>query len=242
VHQTRWERLGAATGLAAVALTVLAYLVTPKAPDVDSPTTAVFIYFVRHQDAIHVGLALSAAALGAQLWFLASLRSAFAEAEGGQGRIASIVFGAGLAATVILFGELGTLAAAAAHPEETTPELTRALWDLGSLLVGGAAFAFAAVFAAAALGARRTRVRTRGLGQLAAAGAIASTLMVGRLFPDSGLFAADGLLGFVVPFVIYLVWTALASVQLIGRYQAPARRERRPRRATTDFSETTPQA
>lgn len=227
MDEARYERIGAATGLAAVVLFVLGFLVTPTAPGVDADAQEVFTYFVEDQDPIRLGVLLLALGIGALVWFLGTLRTALANAELGSERLASIAFGAGVVSIAALTFELGTLATAAFRPEQTTPELTRAIWDLGTMVAGVASVSFAVFFAAIAVATLRTAALPRQLGWLAAVTALATVLGVGRLFTDSGLLADDGLLGSIAGFVLFLAWTAAASATLMGRFSAPRPRRRR---------------
>jgi succinate-acetate transporter protein len=44
--------------------------------------------------------------------------------------------------------------------------------------------------------------------------ALFNLLGIGAVYTDSGVFAADGLLGFFIGFALFLLWILLASVLL----------------------------
>ena len=129
----RFARYGAASGILAVLLTVGGFVgfILPNAPDLDAPGTDWATYFTAHQSRIQVGVIVLGVGLFFFIWFLGSLRSALARAEGGEGRLASIAFGGGIVAVASLLIAASAGAVAALRPEDLDPNTTRALNDLG---------------------------------------------------------------------------------------------------------------
>jgi hypothetical protein len=216
----RWARYGAASGIVFVILLVVGFLVvTPKPPDADASGQAFASYFTDHQDAIRIGLTLVGAGLFFWIWFLGSLRSALAGAEGGTGRLASIAYAGGILAGGFLLLAVTAVATAAYRPDQVDPNITRALNDL-SLMCGGAATgAFLALFAAAAIAGYRYRPFSPTVAGLSALAAIAQLGTFGVVFTDSGAFAPDGALGLVVPVVGFIVGVVALSVALVRNPQ-----------------------
>ena len=100
---SRSERLAPLTGVAAVVLWVVGTFLLEKDDRPDGKDTAAFVAWVEENDsAIVAGGVIFGFGVLFFLWMLGSLRSALAGAEGGTGRLASIVFGSGVATSVCL--------------------------------------------------------------------------------------------------------------------------------------------
>lgn len=211
----RWERLGASTGIAFVVAVIAAFILQPPPPDVDASAREVSQFFVDHQGGVRVTVAVLSLALFFFLWFLGSLHGTFSAAEGGGGRLSAILLAGGIIVLVAILIAVTTAAVAAFRPQELSPDVIVALNDLGQLSVGVAAFAFVAFFASAALLTLRTGALPAWLGWLAAVTAVFNGLGIGNIFTASGAFAADGILGFLVPFILFLLWFLAASVVLV---------------------------
>jgi hypothetical protein len=215
MNTDRWERYGAATGIAFVVLLVVAFATQPSAPDLDAPANEVARYYTGERDGIQVTVALISVALGLYVWFLGTLRRRLRSAEGSSGALADVAFGSGLV-TVAGFAVLGMVTAVAAfRPEETGAELTRALNDAGLIGLGVIAPTFAAFFLSTAIVVLRTVVLPAWLGWLALLGAASGVLGLGNIFEDSGTFSADGFLGFTLGFIVWLAWVLAASVAML---------------------------
>jgi hypothetical protein len=223
--EDRYARLGALGGiLAVIALLVGFGLAASGAPAFDESARAWGGFFADHATRIQIGVTIVGAGIFFFIWFLGSLRSAIAAAEGGQGRLASIAFGGGLVAAGILMVTLTGTAAAAYRPEGIDPSLTRALNDLGALTAGPAAGALTALFAATASAGYRHRFVPPWVAGFSALAAITQPLAFGVVFCTSGAFAADGVLGFIIPVLTFALAILTASWAL-GRNPAAASAE-----------------
>ena len=151
------------------------------------------------------------------IWFLGSLRSAIAAAEGGTGRLASIAFGGGLVGVVSLLIALTGAGAAAFHPDQVDPTVTRALNDFGTLAAAPGAAGFTALFAATAIAGYRHGALPAPIAGFSALAAITQPLAYGVAVTDSGAFASDGVLGLVIPVITFSVAILTASVALARR-------------------------
>lgn len=208
----RNERLGATGGIiSVVALFVGFGLAASGAPGFDEPGQSWASFYADHATRIQLGVVVVSAGIFFFLWFLGSLRSAIAAAEGGVGRLASIAFGGGLVASGILLVTLTGIAAAAFRPGEIDPNLTRALNDLAALTAGPGAGALTAFFAATAIAGYRYRFVPAWVAGFSALAAIAQPLALGVVFCTSGAFAADGVLGFIVPVLTFAIAVVTAS-------------------------------
>jgi hypothetical protein len=99
----RWERYAAATGLAAAACMLASYLML-LAADAPSGSAALATFYADSGNRTLLTGSWLAVCFGAafSLWFLGTLRAVLRRAEGEQGRVAGIGYGAGVA-SVILF-------------------------------------------------------------------------------------------------------------------------------------------
>jgi hypothetical protein len=115
------------------------------------------------------------------------------------------------------------------RPETTTgaPEVVSALRDYEWMAPAMVAFMGSGMLLAwAAVSLRYRALWPRALGWLAIVAAIAYSLRTGALFTVDGVFAADGVFGFLVPVIAIATWVTAASATLTLRL----RREQRLRR------------
>jgi hypothetical protein len=206
MENDRYARYGAATGIVAVILLIVGFSVFSKGiPGSDDSAQKWASFFTDHQNRIQTGITIVGVGLFFYIWFLGSVRSAIAAAEGGTGRIASIAYGGGLVSAAGFFITLGGTAAAAFRPQELDPTVTRALYDFGALAAAPAAAGFTALFAATAVGGYRFGAFPAPVAGLAALGAIGQPFAFLTTVTDSGAFAPDGVLGLWVPFVTFVI-------------------------------------
>jgi hypothetical protein len=217
----RHARLGAATGFAYVILTVVAFVafIGPDVPKLDDPAADWQAYYADHQDRIRIGIFLASIGLLFLFWFLGSLRSALAAAEGGNGRLTAVAYGAGIGFAAFFTITLAATGAAAFRPDEVDPNLTRTLNDFGILTGGPGAAALAAFFGATAIVGYRHDAVPAPVAGFAALAAITAPLGFGMVFTDSGVFAGDGVLGLLVPLVTATIGFVALSLALYR--QAP---------------------
>jgi hypothetical protein len=217
MNDDRLGRYGAASGIVAVFLLVGSFLgfILPNAPDLDAPGTDWASYFTDHQSRIQVGVIVLGVGLFFFIWFLGSLRSALARAEGGEGRLASVAFGGGIVAVVTLFIAASASAVAALRPEDLDPNTTRAFNDLGVVAGGPGAAGFTALFAATALVGYRHKAVPAPIAGFSALAAITQPLGYGVAVTDTGAFAADGLLGGFIPIITFVLAMLTLSYALV---------------------------
>jgi hypothetical protein len=224
MNNDRYARYGAAAGIIAVILFIGAFvgLVLPNAPDLNDPGSAWATFFDDHRTRIQFGVTILGVGLFFFIWFLGTLRSALAAAEGGQGRLASIAFGGGIIAIVTLLVAATAGAVAALRPTELDPNTTRALNDFGVVVGGPGAAGFTALFAATAIAGYRFKAIPAPVAGMSALAAITQPLAYGVAVTDTGVFAADGVLGGFIPVVTFVLAMVPLSIALY-REPAPAR-------------------
>jgi hypothetical protein len=210
--EERWERLAPWSGVIGVALIVIGALIQSSAdrPGEDATAQDVLAYFEGDQSAVIGGSFMVAVGLLFILWFLGSLRSRLAWAEGGVMRLATVAFAAGVAMVTLLLAALAPEMAGVFAAEDEgvlAPAAAQALFEAGE------GFFFLAWFPAAVL--------------LAASAVV--TLRTG-IFPSwlgwAGLVMAVGLLipwiGWAVFLFLLPLWIILLSVWMWRRPERPA--------------------
>jgi hypothetical protein len=213
-----YARYGAATGILAVVLVAVGFLVfSTDIPDADASAQQWQSFFVDHQDRAQTGLTIAGIGLFFFIWFLGSLRDAIAAAEVGTGRLASIAYGGGLVATAALVAGITGYLAAAFHPQGVDPGVTRALSDFGTLVAAPASAGFTALFAATAVAGYRHGALPAPVAGISALAAIGQLFAYPTGVTDSGAFAPDGVLGLLVPFVTFVVGLLAISGTLVSR-------------------------
>lgn len=174
MRMARWERLAPLTGVLAVALWLVG-AVTFVSNDVDDDATPpqVLRYF---EDEGPIYLGSWAWGLGTLffIWFLGSLRSRLALAEGGPGRLTALAYGGGIAGSVcalgLVAGDLGGVFLA--EEENVSPEAAQALHSSTEGFFVLASFPLLAMAAATAIAAFRYGALPKWLGWLTVVQAI----------------------------------------------------------------------
>jgi hypothetical protein len=199
--EERWERLAPWTGVIGVALVVIGGLVQGSAdrPGQDSRAEEVLSYFEREDGAIIGGRVLIAVGLLFVLWFLGSLRSRLAWAEGGVMRLASVAFAGGVTmVTLLLAAQAPEISGAfAAQDGVLEAPAAQALFAAGEGLFFLAWFPAAALLAATAVVVLRTGTFPWWLGWISA------VMAVGLLIPW---------IGWAVFIFLLPIWIILLSV------------------------------
>jgi hypothetical protein len=208
----KYARYAALTGVVAAVLVVVSFaFVLPKPPAPDASAATVGAYYSDHKDAIRISSLLFGIAILFYIWFLGSLSSALRSASGSP-RLPTIAFGGGIVGATFFVGAITATATAAYRPDETSPELIRALNDLGLLVAVPASAGFVALFAATAVVILESKAFPAWLGWLSAAGAVASLAGFGPMFTQTGAFAADGAIGLVLPFAGFILPVVALSI------------------------------
>jgi len=215
MDENRYAKYGAATGIVFVIFLVVGFLIVfPQPPDTDASAQEWAAFFKNHQDAVRAALTIVGVGLFFFIWFLGSLRSALASAEGGTGRLASVAYGGGLLAGAFFIVGLTAGLTAAYRPGELDPGVTRMLGDIFGVVGAPSAAAFLAFFAATALAGFRYGALPRWAAWLSVLGAVGQLGGFGIGVTTSGAFASDGVLGFIAPVATFLIATLAISIAL----------------------------
>lgn len=201
--QERWERIAPLSGVLAVLLLVVGFLVFGLAGDRPASDAAAdeYLAYFRNDDAsIWIGSWIAFIGFAAFIWFLGSLRSVLFRAEGGVGRLASLAFAGGVATAILLMASLATQISGAIATDENenlSAQTAEALWWAGNGFFVAATFALAVLLAATAIVALRSGFLPAWFGWLSAVMALVA------LVP----FISWALVIFVMP--LWIIGTSL---------------------------------
>jgi hypothetical protein len=165
------ERLGAASGLAFVVLSLLSAFIYPQQPRSDAPASVTLAWVHDHRVALQAGMIVALFAAGVFLWFVGYLRVSLAKQEDGEGEmLATVVFGGGIAVAVV--GALAALPTALLAFMDAQPAgisdagVVRMLGDLNTVLFSASSVMTAAFLAALAIAMLRDELAASWLGWL----------------------------------------------------------------------------
>jgi hypothetical protein len=132
-----YERLGALSGLAFVALAVLSGFIYPQQPRVDSSPATTLAWVTDHRVALQAGMICDFFAAAVLLWFVGYLHRVLRRVDDTAETLAPIVFGAGLGVaitTALAALPTALLAFMVAQPGGLSdPTLVRMLGDLNTI-------------------------------------------------------------------------------------------------------------
>jgi hypothetical protein len=217
----RWERVGAATGIAFVVFLVASFVVIPDAPPaLVDPASKIRSFYVDNSSAWQASAYLTGVAAFLFLWFLGSLRGALEEAEeraGGAVRVARIVMPAG-AVTLSLALVNGAIndALATRIAAEADQAVIRSLYYVQAFAITFVAFPIAALVAATSVVSYRTGLLPPFVTWLGLALVPAWLVSGFGIFVESGAFSPTGAVGFVV-LIVWLAWLLAVSASLLRR-------------------------
>jgi hypothetical protein len=220
VDETRWERWGAASGLGAIATGAAAMLFERGALSASDPVAKIVAYYTDNQAALRAQALLFVIGAGFFLWFLASLRSFLAQAEGGTARLSNLAMSAGVASTVVTLAALAFQVGLAGAPNDAGQP---ALIGIMDALFVVANLPLAVMLIAIAVLTLRTASLPAWLGWLALLAAATQLIPVCGIVIDGGPLAADGWVSAYLPYPLYALWlasTAVVTTLRVGK--APA--------------------
>jgi hypothetical protein len=221
MNDARWERAGAATGIAFVVFLLIAFLLIPdKPPELDDPISKIRSFYVDNASAWRANVYLTGIAAFFFIWFLGSLRSALEHAEAsatGAVRVARIVAPAG-AVTIALALVNGAVndALATRVAAEADQATIRALYDVLSFTITFTAFPIAALVGATSVVSHRTGLLPPLVTWLGFSLVPAWLISGCGMFVESGSFSPTGAVGLVI-LIVWLAWMLALSASLMRR-------------------------
>ena len=156
MDENRWERYGAAAGVAFAVLVLISFFMLPSPPHVNASFRKIGDFYANHRKAVLTSNVLAVFGSLAFIWFLGHLRHVLNRAEGGVEALSPIVYGAGMAGVVVaIMGVIPTSVLAFSSQEEainSNAGIVRLLYDTNTimnslLLLAVGLFAVAGAFA-----------------------------------------------------------------------------------------------
>jgi hypothetical protein len=217
----RWERVGAATGIAFVVFMLASFLVIPDGPPaLDDPIGKIKSFYVDNSSEWQASAYLTGIAAFFFLWFTGSLQAALQRAEErteGGVRVARIVGpAAAVTLALVLFSTAISDALATRVAAEADQAVIRALYDVQAFVVSFATFTLAAFTAATAVVSYRARLFPPLVTWLGLALVPAWLINGFAMFTESGAFSPTGAVGFVV-LLVWVAWVIAVSASLMRR-------------------------
>jgi uncharacterized protein DUF4386 len=222
--EQRWERIGAATGIAFVIVGFISFLIGGEFPKPGDSTESVVSFYTDNSDKVLWSSWLWGIAGILYVWFLGNLRNHLAKAEGGTGRLTGVVFAGGIVGAVVYgIGVSITSALAFGIAQNASAELTDSFSDLATHLYNGSTYGFFVLILGTTLIGGRTKFFPAWLGWfgwLVALLTLANTL---TLVYDDGIFATGEIINVLGFFGFFLWFLAVAITVTRQAGKEPAR-------------------
>ncbi|SEL72769.1 hypothetical protein SAMN05660976_03234 [Nonomuraea pusilla] len=219
MNERSWERIGAASGLAAAVLLLVALLMVPNPPGLDASAVAIVGYLGMRRAAVLTAALLMGLAVVAFLWFISHLRHVLQRAEGGAEAFSPVVLVSGVSLatmTALAMVPMTALATLATRPIGVGElGVARVLYAVHMLAVGPIGL-LVALFAASA-GAAMVRRELAGP-WLGWAGMVVA--LIGLITGFAGFLAAPSAFTMVMTSIMgfaFLLWIGVASLAMLVR-------------------------
>lgn len=212
------ERLAAASGIGFVIFVVIGSLIPGSPAKYDASAAEIASYFHDKHKALLVGGILYGVAYVLFLWFLASFAGTFREA--GQQRLATIMYGAGVATVTIgAIADGMNVSLARIVALGVDDNTVKALYGVDNFLYGRLFWTATAFALATMIATRRSKALPEWHAWLSL---VASVVLVlgGVSMKTTGFFSPSGAMPMIAFFAL-LVWILVSSVLLVQR-TAPA--------------------
>jgi len=195
---------------------VASVLIVPQPPKLDAPTGKILAYYVDHRRMLLFSAWLGGLGSALFLWFVGSLRGAWAREPGSASELSAVAFGGGVALVAGALAATGinlTLTYLAKDIQNST--------DLVRTLYAGQALTFTVVFFAAAVflaggGLLIRRLGAPWLGGVGVVLAVYDLLAAGAISDFKGMRSPTGPLPFAA-FIGLLAWVFATSVIILTR-------------------------
>lgn len=207
------ERWAASTGIGFAILLLVGSFIPGSPKKYNASATAIHSYLHgKHKEILIAGI-LFGIAYVLFLWYLASFAGFFRDA--GQGRLATIMYGAGVA-TVTLAAVGDTIGIGLARLTYwADPNTVRALYGLQAFVYGRLFWVAAAFIFATALATLRSKAMPDWYVWLSVAAGVL-VVLGGLSLKTHGFFSPGGAMAFIA-FLGFVVWTIVSSVGLVKK-------------------------
>lgn len=215
----RWQQAFALSGLAGVVLCLLAWEVFwPQPPNfaMSGPQTAQF--YASHQTSMLIGITLSAIGMPFLIAWTIQLGAMLRRLEGGSGLVAIVATVGTVSIPILLAFDVAVWAVAAYRPGATSPDVTRAMSDLGWIssmliwppLAAGMALTGVIIFKSR----RKVGAFPAWAGWLSYLAAIVEPGQAVIIFNKSGPFAPNGAGSWYLAVFTWGPWIVALSIQM----------------------------
>lgn len=222
MKETNWERWGAATGYLVIALGVAGAAFERGAPPANAPIHEALAFLAAYRSELLAQSLMFVLSAGVYLWFFGSLRAFLLRAEGGTGRLSTVVFGAGVIwAGLQMVLQSAQIALAMGSGGEVEPALAGMMIDLTYALSVIAYVPMAIMLAAVAAVSLRTGAFPAWLGWLSGAAAAANLVMSLGIVVESGLLVPGGGLTYAL-YALMAVWPVAVTTVMVIRLGQPS--------------------
>jgi hypothetical protein len=222
------QRLSAASGILFVVFVLLSIFTQgEEGPDWSDPAADYVTYATNNVDELQLSSFFLVLAALELLWFAGHLRGELGRGEGlarGFTRISHVAFAGGVVAAAGLALVAVCNVVAASQPQDTTPDVVRALFHLSFAAFELAAIGLVALLVASGLLVVRARTFPVWLGVIALlSGLLYFLTLFIALAPEDD----DFVLGFAwfPAFILLLVWALASSIVLVRRIGRPPGRQ-----------------
>ena len=228
-----WEQMGAASGLLATLLFVIAFIVmlgtspggSPSLPNIQNASLAP-AFIGQHLTAIRIVVMLSALGLVLFLWFLSTLWVTLREAEGPSARGTTAGVVGGVAGAGLELGGLALLATSGLSTSAAQANVVPTLYTGSSLFHALGAGVFCLFFFGVGRVVMHTGALRKWVGVLAYIAALLCVpAFLTPFFATNVLNPATGALGVVAPAAAFVIWVFLASGSMTLEERRRARSE-----------------
>jgi len=213
---TRFEKLSAATGYAALLCGIGAVALERPWPSTSNPA-ALPVFLADNHAAILGQSLLFLLSAGFFLWFLGSLRSYLLAREAGTGRVTMIAFTAGMIGYgPNIAGQAPQITLTLPAQASVDPALAALLTDLGYVMLLVANIPLAVMYTAIAVVSLGNAAFPTWLGWIAAVAAVAALGLPFAVVDPTGPLAPQGWLSYVL-YLAPIVWLIPATTVMITR-------------------------
>jgi hypothetical protein len=213
---SRFEKLSAATGYAALLCGMGAVALERPWPSTSSPA-ALPMFLTDNRAAILGQSLLFLISAAFFLWFLGSLRGYLLPREPGTGRVTMIAFTAGMIGYgLIIVGQAPQITLTLPAQASMDPALAALLTDLGYVMLLVANIPLAVMFTAIAVVSLRHGAFPTWLGWIAALAALAALVLPFAVVDPTGPLAPQGWLSYLL-YLTPIVWLIPATTVMIAR-------------------------
>jgi hypothetical protein len=226
---TRFEKLSAATGYAALLCGIGAVALERPWPSTTDPA-ALPVFLADNHAAILGQSLLFLLSAGFFLWFLGSLRSYLLAREAGTGRVTMIAFTAGMISYgLTIAGQAPQITLTLPAQASVDPALAALLTDLGYVMLLVANIPLAVMFTAIAVVSLRNAAFPTWLGWIAAVAAVAAVVLPFAVVDPTGPLAPQGWMSYLL-YLAPIVWLIPATTVMITRIGRSTVDDPRPQR------------